>query len=443
MNKLGVIVPYRDRYEHLLEFRKSITDYLNTKEIPFELIIVEQDDAKLFNRGKLLNIGFKQAIKLKCDYVVFHDVDMLPIDVDYSYSEIPLLLATQRASFNEFFSSVILFPIQHFEKINGYSNGYWGWGFEDDDLLFRYKNSNLPLDIRETEVVSKHTSALKFDSGNFVKGTCSPKSELSVFVSFKLQDLNLNHETFDDEFVIFYLPKLKLRISYDSYSKYKVVVIDSEGNTLHVSSERLGTYKTNLCVTVGNNKIELYQDSDLIGQTEYKELSSNSSDDFYLGETFKGLVYNLAIYDTVLSNKEIKEISKNKYFGLTYFKSSSNLKTYYEASFSRENQLIDLSENKNKGEMHGCRVVSCDIETTKSIKVPFRRESVFTVLDHDNNGFENGGWKSINTRYNQLKFNNEVSKGKVNTREDGLSNLEYKEYSSTKYDNITHLVVDI
>jgi hypothetical protein len=255
--------------------------------------------------------------------------------------------------------------------------------------------------------------------------------------------LNLNHKTFDDESVIFYLPKLNLRISYDSYLKYKVVVVDSEENILHVSSERLGTYKTNLCVTIGNGKIKLYQDGDFIGETEYKKLSSNSSDDFYLGKTFKGLVYNLAIYDTVLSNKQVKEISKNKHFGLTYFKSSSNLKTYYEASFSTENQLIDLSENKNKGEMHGCRVVSCDIETTKSIKVPFKRESTFKMLGHDSNGFENGGWKSINTRYNQLKFNNEVSKGKVNTIEDGLSNLEYKEYSNTKFDNITHIVVDV
>jgi hypothetical protein len=443
MHKLGVIVPYRDRAYQSTFFKPSIDTYLKLKNINFELIIIEQDDAKLFNRGKLLNIGFKQAKKLKCDYIVFHDIDMLPIDVDYSYSEIPLLLATQRASFDEFFSSVILFPIEHFEKINGYSNEYWGWGFEDDDLLYRCKNSNLPLDIKETKIVSNHTSALKFDSGNFVKGTYDPQSELSVFVSFKLQDLSLNHKTFDDEFIVFSLPKFKLRISYDSYLKYKVVAIDSEENILHVSSEKLNPYKTNLCVTVGNNKIKLYQDGDLIGETEYKELSNTISNDFYLGKTFKGLVYNLAIYDVVLSYKEIKEISKNKYFGLTYFKSSSNLKTYYEASFSKENQLIDLSENKNNGEIHGCRIVPCDIEATKSIKVPFRRKSTFTILDHDDNGFVNGGWKNINTRYNQLKFNNEVSKGKINTKEDGLNNLEYKEYSNTKIDNVTHIVVSI
>ena len=52
------------------------------KNIQYQLIIVEQDDAKLFNRGMLLNIGFKEAKRLKCDYVVFHDIDMIPMSPD-------------------------------------------------------------------------------------------------------------------------------------------------------------------------------------------------------------------------------------------------------------------------------------------------------------------------------------------------------------------------
>ena len=33
----------------------------------------------------------------------------------------------------------ILFTKEHYEKINGYSNGYWNWGMEDDDILYRVK----------------------------------------------------------------------------------------------------------------------------------------------------------------------------------------------------------------------------------------------------------------------------------------------------------------
>ena len=143
MHKLGVIVPYRHRYPQLQLFKTRISKYLQDKGIDYELIVVEQDDAKLFNRGKLLNIGYNYAKGLHCDYIVFHDVDMLPLGVDYSYSQIPIHLATnfisqsdtKRTIFDTYFGGVTLFPIEVFELINGFSNEYWGWGFEDDDLL--------------------------------------------------------------------------------------------------------------------------------------------------------------------------------------------------------------------------------------------------------------------------------------------------------------------
>ncbi len=141
--KLGVIVPYRDRFEHLQTFKKKIIPYLNEKGIDFELIVVEQDDGKAFNRGKLLNVGFLYAKKNKCDYVAFHDVDMIPVDVDYSYSDVPVQMATdfigetKRIVFDEYFGGVTIFPVTMFEHINGYSNDYWGWGYEDTDVLHR------------------------------------------------------------------------------------------------------------------------------------------------------------------------------------------------------------------------------------------------------------------------------------------------------------------
>ena len=172
MNKVGIIVPYRSRYDHIHIFKKVITAYLKSKNIDYELIIVEQDDALLFNRGMLLNIGFKYAKKLKCNYVVFHDVDMLPVDVDYSYSDIPLHLATnfiseegekERVIFDTYFGGVTLFPMKDFEEIDGYSNKYWGWGYEDDDLLFRCKEKFIKLDTLKIKNLGKKGKALKFN----------------------------------------------------------------------------------------------------------------------------------------------------------------------------------------------------------------------------------------------------------------------------------------
>ena len=125
-------------------------DYI--KDIDYEIFIIEQADDKPFNRGKLLNAGYKYALDKGCDYFVFHDVDMLPEDVDYSYSDKPLHLATHlqehdyETTFFDYFGGVTMFTKEDFKTINGFSNEYWGWGFEDDDLLIRCIESNLELD---------------------------------------------------------------------------------------------------------------------------------------------------------------------------------------------------------------------------------------------------------------------------------------------------------
>ena len=64
VEKLGVIVPYRDRYEHLLKFKMLIQAKLHEAKIPYELIVVEQDDSQSFNRGKLLNIGILWNVEI-------------------------------------------------------------------------------------------------------------------------------------------------------------------------------------------------------------------------------------------------------------------------------------------------------------------------------------------------------------------------------------------
>ena len=61
--KLGVIVPYRGRPTHLRKFKDHIKDYLKNNNISYQLIVVEQTDTLPFNRGKLLNVGFLEALK--------------------------------------------------------------------------------------------------------------------------------------------------------------------------------------------------------------------------------------------------------------------------------------------------------------------------------------------------------------------------------------------
>jgi hypothetical protein len=469
--KLGVIVPYRDRFEQLQIFKNYITEYLNSKDIPFELIVVEQDGGSNFNRGKLLNIGFKYAKKLKCDYVVFHDVDMLPIDVDYSYAEHPIHLATnfisdgdmKRTLFDDYFGGVTLFPISDFERINGYSNDYWGWGFEDNDLLYRCKINNILLDKKEVKNIGGQTTALKFNGvDSYVKSKVKFdfNKPITLFVSFCADNPDYNLNTLYDKFTILSIPKLNINLNYNSYKRYNLEINKFYNNFMYINSEITDNYKTNLIIVINtvSSTIKMYQDGILIGeQSDYKVKKRIERDfDLFLGAhefknnelitPFKGLINSFAIYNGVLNEKEIVEISNNQYFGLTQnfgdYKSADRLILHYDAKFIKNYKLMDLVFNSD-GEINGCEIVGYDFEKSKIIEIPFRRNCTFKLLRHDENGYINNNWKDITTRYNQLKFHNEVERGYIDTTKNGLSNLYYEEHSKVRVKNKTHIIVKI
>lgn len=154
---LAIIVPYRDRKEHLDTFIPHIKKFL--ANLPLKIYVVEQMGGKPFNRGKLLNVGYTFA-KKNSDYLCFHDVDMLPIQADYSYVNCPTHLATHVEQFDyampfaRYFGGVTLIDIPSFEKVNGYCNEYWGWGREDDDFLTRCELKGLPIYHREGRFLS-------------------------------------------------------------------------------------------------------------------------------------------------------------------------------------------------------------------------------------------------------------------------------------------------
>lgn len=149
MNKLSIVVPYRNRPDHLKKFIGFFQEHpINVEN--YEINIIEQHDEKLFNRAKLLNVGFDLS-QDDCDYFAFHDIDMLPLEADYGYPESPTHIAGKveqfgwKKPYSNYFGGVTLFNKEDFLKINGYSNEYWGWGAEDDDVLLRCEREGLEI----------------------------------------------------------------------------------------------------------------------------------------------------------------------------------------------------------------------------------------------------------------------------------------------------------
>jgi hypothetical protein len=151
--RLAIIVPYRDRRDHLRQFVPHMRRYMSRAMMTdYAIHIVEQAPGKPFNGGMVKNIGFRLA-EASADYVCFHDIDYLPLEADYSPVDCPTLLISAGTSLLEnmetFFGGIVAFPKADFIRVNGYPNAYWTWGFEDTELRERCMLSGLGIKRRE------------------------------------------------------------------------------------------------------------------------------------------------------------------------------------------------------------------------------------------------------------------------------------------------------
>ncbi len=172
-HRLAVIVPFRDsvsktsqghnRTANLQEFIPFMIDFLTKAgREDFDIVVIEQTQGHVFNKGALFNSGFR-SIHHEFDYFVLHDVDQLPESENnkYTYPEsrgnqqgglAPVHLCSASSQFDykiaygAMVGGALLLTREHFRQVNGYSNFYWGWGQEDDDFYFRLRRVIPQLD---------------------------------------------------------------------------------------------------------------------------------------------------------------------------------------------------------------------------------------------------------------------------------------------------------
>ncbi|XP_012935857.2 beta-N-acetyl-D-glucosaminide beta-1,4-N-acetylglucosaminyl-transferase, partial [Aplysia californica] len=146
--RLAIIIPYRNRFEHLHILLNTLIPLLVRQLADFRIFVIDQDMPTTFNRGMLFNVGFLEAEKIdNFDCFIFHDVDMLPLNDHcfYRCSSNPKHLTAAVSKwkyslpYEGYFGGVVAFTKSQFKHINGDSNLYFGWGGEDDDLKGRVK----------------------------------------------------------------------------------------------------------------------------------------------------------------------------------------------------------------------------------------------------------------------------------------------------------------
>jgi hypothetical protein len=158
---VAIVVPYRNREHYLKGFLSHMHPLLRKQNLRYQIFIIDQTDKKKFNRAKLLNVGAHVATKVVplekavapgynfC--FVMHDVDMVsmsdampygcPKDDEPGPRHLSVYTVSHRNKclYKELFGGVASMSYQHMINVNGYSNLYFGWGGEDDDMSSRVR----------------------------------------------------------------------------------------------------------------------------------------------------------------------------------------------------------------------------------------------------------------------------------------------------------------
>lgn len=125
---LLIIVPYRDREEHLQKYLELTPKYFDNQNVTYDILITELDPVGDWNAGLVCNSLVNFVKKADYKYLYIHHVDVYPISGKWVFPED-----------NEIFTNIgdvgsCLTTLYNFFKVGGYRNTFWGWGAEDDDL---------------------------------------------------------------------------------------------------------------------------------------------------------------------------------------------------------------------------------------------------------------------------------------------------------------------
>ena len=455
--KLGICIPYRDigdgvRKKHLDTLVPYLEKFFAERDIDFRIYIGHQVDDKKFNRSGTKNVAFLAAKEDGCDYVAFHDVDMLPTeDVDYSHpGETPKQIAAYLSQWdytlrdNEYFGGVVLFTIEQFEAVNGYHTNYWGWGMEDDDLFWRcYLKGYYEPDTIPGPGSQKF---LRFD-GRTSYIEIPPSSTLNEvpFKSFTCEALVRGVVKTDEE---------EYLIGNDSskYIKYPLLCkqgwdFDISYNNARAWSASLWTFKNQHLYSWVKRYSDLWTKVKLEVDTKnkYRKLTIN---DVEYGPKF-GIQQTKLKFDDRLrryppkpfyvgrnapnSWGNIRNFFKGDLAYLKIYNHQRKLILHYDMNKSFKGSTIkDLSKYGNDGKLflYDGKVKKENIEELIQTLIPDRRYGTMECLPHEDEGIVDGSFQGdiSATARNELIYRKHMQKGEIDIDKDehGLHQMKYE-----------------
>ncbi|XP_069694426.1 beta-1,4-N-acetylgalactosaminyltransferase bre-4-like [Periplaneta americana] len=153
-HQVAIVIPFRNRTTQLQIFLSYMHPFLQKQMLNYRIFVIEQATRGAFNRAKLLNIGYAEALKtFPYHCFIFHDVDLIPQKLSniYGCTHQPRHMSSSLNTFRynlpyqELFGGAVAILQKQFELVNGFSNIFFGWGGEDDDFQSRINNRGMTL----------------------------------------------------------------------------------------------------------------------------------------------------------------------------------------------------------------------------------------------------------------------------------------------------------
>ena len=459
--KLGVCVPYRNRELHMHEFIPKVGKYLKNQGIDFQMYFCHQTDDKLFNRGATKNIAAKHAFEEGCDYIVWHDIDMIPVDdggADYSYpKEHPRHIATNieqmdwGLKYHEYFGGAVLFTKEQVEATNGYSNNYWDWGMEDDDLFWRCHKEGLTNDTylpftKEPQTYFRFNgedSKIRVPFERKYRGLTSSDHTISALVRcyqqpeknriFLIGDKNNVYV----EYPIIRIPGYDYGLSFNNSRALSLTYWNGFNQHNYMWIKRYDNQWSWVTATFDKyNKLSHFY----LNGTEVDSKAGHGSpsphkwlgnlknyglNDLFIGYTptkieerhnqyFKGDIAKVFAWSRCLDPKEVKNLHK--------IIPSGNLV-----------MNLDFNSPSSNFEATNVETINEPIAIPNSI-VPHRVPGKLRCLPHKDEGLVNGKWaKGETTAANERRYVLQMQQDKINYKEDGIKQVKYEFLGEEKF----------
>lgn len=164
MNKdLLIVVPYRNREEHLKLFLENAPKYFNSIDLSYDILICELDQIGDWNAGLSVNslIDFIGKDNNSYEWLYIHHVDIWPVEGEWIFPE------KNEVYFNLGDYGSCLMKMDAFFKVDGYCNSFWGWGGEDNELYEKLKQDGFNVINFDEKKHIKYNTDLQGHSRKF------------------------------------------------------------------------------------------------------------------------------------------------------------------------------------------------------------------------------------------------------------------------------------